>query len=255
MKLSIITAVFNGADTIQDCINSVLSQTYKDIEHIIIDGGSTDGTVGIIKKYQDKIAKFISEPDRGIYDAMNKGLKLATGDVVGFLHSDDFYSDDKVIEKVVNVFKKHNVDSCYGDLQYVDKYNTNKVIRYWKSSQYKHGSFKYGWHPPHPTFFVKKEIYEKYGGFDTEFEVSADFELMLRFLEKYKITTMYLPEPIIKMRLGGESNKSIKNIIKGNINCYRAFKKNDIEVPIFYLFYRLLPKARQFLTRGIRFFN
>jgi hypothetical protein len=136
--------------------------------------------------------------------------------------------------------------SCYGDLLYVDKDNTDKVIRYWKSSPYKQGSFKYGWHPPHPTFFVKKEIYKKYGGFDTDFEVSADFELMLRFLEKYQISTIYLPEPIIKMRMGGESNKSIKNIIKGNINCYKAFKKNGLEVSIFYSFYRLIPKLKQF---------
>lgn len=255
MEVSIITAVLNGADTIQDCIKSVSGQSYTNIEHIIIDGGSTDGTLEVLKKYEDNIAKIISESDNGIYDAINKGIRRATGEVIGILHSDDFYADSYVIEGVVRQLKEKKTDSCYGDLVYVDKNNTNKVIRYWKSSQYKHGSFKYGWHPPHPTFFVRKEIYDKYGGFDTNFEVSADFELMLRFLEKYKITTMYLPEPLIKMRIGGESNKSIKNIIKGNINCYRAFKKNNLEVPIFYPFYRLIPKAKQFFSKGTKIFQ
>lgn len=249
MKISLITAVYNEVETIGDCIKSIINQTYPDIEHIIIDGSSTDGTIDVIQKYKDKIAKVVSEPDKGIYDALNKGLKLASGDIVGFLHADDVYAHEKVIENVVSQMENHNVDSCYGDLLYVNKNNTEKIIRYWKSSPYKQGSFKYGWHPPHPTFFVKRAVYEKYGGFDTDFEVSADFELMLRFLEKYQITTMYIPEPIIKMRIGGESNKSLKNIIKGNINCYRAFKKNNLDVPILYLFYRLLPKAKQFFRK------
>jgi len=249
VKISLITAVYNEVETIGDCIKSIINQTYPDIEHIIIDGSSTDGTIDVIQKYKDKIAKVVSEPDKGIYDALNKGLKLASGDIVGFLHADDVYAHEKVIENVVSQMENHNVDSCYGDLLYVNKNNTEKIIRYWKSSPYKQGSFKYGWHPPHPTFFVKRAVYEKYGGFDTDFEVSADFELMLRFLEKYQITTMYIPEPIIKMRIGGESNKSLKNIIKGNINCYRAFKKNNLDVPILYLFYRLLPKAKQFFRK------
>jgi glycosyltransferase len=250
MKISIITAVYNSFNFIDNCLQSIVKQTYNDIEHIVIDGGSTDGTLDVINKYRDNIATLISEPDNGIYDAMNKGIKLARGEIIGILNSDDFYVNDTIIEKVVDTFKKYNVDSCYGDLIYVDKNDTNKVIRYWKSSQYKYGSFKYGWHPPHPTFFVKKEVYDKYGAFDTNFEISADFELMLRFLEKYRITTIYLPEPIIKMRFGGVSNKNLKNIIIGNINCYRAFKKNSLTVPLFYFFYRLFPKAKQFFAKN-----
>ena len=153
MKVSVITAVFNGAKTIQDCIKSVSGQIYPNIEHIIIDGGSTDGTLEVIKRYTEKRVNIVSEPDNGIYDALNKGIRQASGEVIGLLYSDDFYAHDRVIEKVADIFMKYNIDSCYGDLQYVDKNNPDKVIRYWKSSQYRHGKFKYGWMPPHSTFF------------------------------------------------------------------------------------------------------
>lgn len=251
MKISIITVSYNSVNTIRDTIESVLNQTYKDIEYIIIDGGSTDGTVELIKSYGNKIHKFVSEKDKGIYDAMNKGIRLATGDVIGILNSDDVYFDEFVIEKVVKIFNEKKVDSLYGDLYYVDRYDLNKVVRYWKSSNFKHGSFAKGWHPPHPTFFVKREIYEKYGMFDPTMEVSADFELMLRFLEKYHITTEYLPEIMIKMRTGGESNKNIKNIIAGNKSILRAFDKNGIKVnKLTYPFYRFIPKITQMLRKG-----
>ena len=251
MKISIITACFNSEDTIACAIESVASQTYSHIEHIIIDGGSTDGTLDVIDRCRESLAKVVSEPDEGIYDALNKGIRLARGDVIGFLHSDDIYSDDKVIEKVANIFMDHGVDSCYGDLVYVDKNDMDKIIRYWKTGNFKPGSFKRGWHPPHPTFFVKKDVYEKYGVFDTRLEVSADFELMLRFLERYRISTWYVPEPIVKMRVGGESNKSLKNILKGNRNCYRAFKMNGLDVSILYPFYRLVPKFYELLKRTV----
>jgi len=230
MKVSIITAVYNNKDTIKDAIESVLSQTYKNIEYIIIDGASTDGTVDIIRNYGDKIDKFISEKDNGIYDAMNKGINLASGDIVGILNSDDFYVDNRVIEKVVDVFENKTIDSLYGDLVYVDKDNIDKIVRYWKSREYKEGLFKKGWHPAHPTFFVKREVYEKYGMFNLDFKIAADYELMLRFLEKYKITTAYLPEILVKMRVGGESNRSIKNIIRANIECYKAWKNNGLKI-------------------------
>jgi len=247
-KVSIITITYNSEKTLDDTIKSVLSQTYKDIEYIIVDGASTDGTIGIIKKYENEISKFISEPDEGIYDAMNKGLKLATGYIVGILNSDDVYYDNKVIEKVVDKFKKEAVDSVYGDLYYVKENDLNEVVRYWKSSDFKQGSFAKGWHPPHPTFFVKREIYHKYGLFDLDMKVSADFELMLRFLEKYKISIAYIPSVIVRMRTGGESNKSIKNIITGNKSILKAFDKNDIEVNKFiYPFYRFVPKIFQVL--------
>jgi len=224
----VITAVFNGAKTIQDCIKSVSGQIYPNIEHIIIDGGSTDGTLEVIKRYTEKRVNIVSEPDKGIYDALNKGIRQASGEVIGLLYSDDFYAHDRVIEKVADIFMKYNIDSCYGDLQYVDKNNPDKVIRYWKSSQYRHGKFKYGWMPPHSTFFVKKEIYNKYGYFNTNFKIAADYELMLRFLEKHKISTYYTPEVFIKMRIGGTSNRNIKNLIIKSNEDYRAWKVNNL---------------------------
>jgi len=253
LKVSIVTITYNSEKTLEETINSVLSQSYKNIEYIIVDGNSSDKTIEIIKKYGDKISTFLSEPDDGIYDAMNKGIKLATGDVVGILNSDDIYFDDKVIEKVVKRFgfDEAKVDSVYGDLYYVEENDLEKVSRYWKSSPFKQGSFKKGWHPAHPTFFVRREVYEKYGYFDLNMKVSADFELMLRFLEKYTISTSYLPNVLVKMRLGGESNSSIQNIIKGNKSILKAFEKNGIEVNKFsYLFYRFVPKIIQVLKRG-----
>lgn len=251
MKISIITVVWNNKETIQNAIDSILNQTYKNIEYIIIDGASTDGTIEIVKSYGDKITKFVSEPDKGLYDAMNKGVRLSTGDVVGILNSDDIYNNKKVIENIMDKFINLNIDSLYGDLEYVEAENTDKVVRYWKSSKFIEGSFSKGWHPPHPSFFVKKEIYDKYGVFDDSNKISADFELMLRFLERFKISTTYLPQVIVKMREGGASNQSIKNIIKGNINILNAFDKNDIKVNKFtYLFYRFIPKISQKLRRG-----
>lgn len=246
MKVSVITAVFNGAKTIQDCIKSVSGQIYPNIEHIIIDGGSTDGTLEVIKRYTEKRVNIVSEPDNGIYDALNKGIRQASGEVIGLLHSDDFYAHDRVIEKVADIFMKYNIDSCYGDLQYVDKNNPDKVIRYWKSSQYRHGKFKYGWMPPHSTFFVKKEIYNKYGYFNTNFKIAADYELMLRFLEKHKISTYYTPEVFIKMRIGGTSNRNIKNLIIKSNEDYRAWKVNNLNGGFYTILLKNLCKIPQF---------
>lgn len=249
MKVSIITVVYKNKDTIKDAIESVLNQTYKNIEYIIVDGASTDGTVEIIKSYGNKIDKFISEPDNGIYDAMNKGIKLATGDIIGFLNSDDFYASNNVLEKVTNEFIDKKVDSVYGDLVYVDNKDVTKVVRYWKSKPYKEGLFKKGWHPPHPTFFVKREIYEKYGKFRLEFKIAADYELMLRFLEKHKISTAYIPKVLVKMRVGGKSNQSIKNILKANLECYRAWKVNGLKINPVKLLLKPLSKILQYFPK------
>ena len=251
LKISIITVVWNNATTIKDAIDSVLSQTYENIQYIVVDGASSDGTVEIVQSYGNKITKFVSEKDNGLYDAMNKGISLATGDIVGVLNSDDVYFDKYVIENVLKRFEENDVDSVYGDLYYVEENDLNKVVRYWKSSDFKEGSFAKGWHPPHPTFFVKREVYEKYGLFDLEMKVSADFELMIRFLEKYKISTIYLPKVLVRMRTGGESNRSIKNIIAGNKSILRAFDKNGIKVnKLMYVFYRFVPKIIQMIKRG-----
>jgi len=253
MRVSIITVVWNNKETIKDAIDSVLDQTYKDIEYIIIDGASTDGTVDIVKSYGDKITKFISEPDKGLYDAMNKGIALATGDIVGILNSDDMYASSDIIEKIVYEFENKNIDSLYGDLVYVSENDTSKVVRYWKSKEYKKGLFQKGWHPAHPTFFVKKEIYNRYGVFNINFKIAADYELMLRFLEKYQITSSYINEIFVKMRLGGASNQSIKNIIKANLESYRAWKINELYINPFVFLLKPLSKIKQFLKRSSKF--
>tara|TARA_B100000902_G_C27253943_1_gene886815 strand:- start:204 stop:971 length:768 start_codon:yes stop_codon:yes gene_type:complete len=245
-KISIITVVKDSASTITDAIDSVLKQTYKNVEYIIIDGASSDGTVEHVLDYGSYISKFISEKDNGIYDAMNKGIKLATGEIIGILNSDDVYFDHNVLENIANIFRVNEPDCIYGDLQYVDKNNLNKTLRHWRSSDFKAGSFARGWHPPHPTFFVKKEIYNKYGLFDTQIKVSADFDLMLRFLEKYKISSEYIPKILVKMRTGGVSNNSLKNIITSNRFILKAFDKNKIKInKLAYVFYRLVPKIFQ----------
>ena len=248
MYLSIITAVRNGAETLPGCIESVRSQTVP-AEHIIIDGASTDGTFDVIAKYRSSIAKVISEPDKGIYDALNKGIRLASGDVIGILHGDDSYAHDKVLELIVGVFEKQKVDSCYGDLVYVYRRDINKVMRYWKSSTYAPGKFRKGWMPPHPTFFVKREIYEKYGLFNTNFRIAADYELMLRLLEKHGISTYYLPEVLIKMRLGGASNKSLKNLFIKSSEDYKAWKANDLNGGLYTIFLKNFTKIPQFFVR------
>lgn len=250
VKVSIITVVFNNKDFIEAAIKSVLAQTYKDIEYIVIDGGSTDGTKEIIEKYRDKISKFISEPDKGIYDAMNKGIEMATGDIVGLMNSDDFYANEFVVEKIVKKFAETNAECLWSDLTYVDRKNINKNVRFWKSSEYEEGKFKMGWYPPHSTFFVKKEIYKKYGLFNLDFKIAADIEIMLRFLEKFKISSTYIPEVLIKMRTGGASAKNIRNIIRANIEVYRAWKINGLNVSFLTIILKPMLKIFQFIAKN-----
>jgi len=248
MKLSIISVVYNNAQYIEDCIKSVASQSYRNYEHIVVDGGSTDGTLEVIEKHREKITKWVSEPDDGLYSAMNKGISMATGDVIGFLHSDDYYADQDVIEKVADVFINRDVESLYGDLIYISK-NGERIIRYWKSGNYRESMVRWGWMPPHPTFFVKREIYNRHGCFNTDLRIAADYDLILRFLGKHSISTHYIPEVLIKMRIGGNSNKSIKNIIRKSTEDYRAMKENGLPVPIAALFYKNFSKLRQFIIK------
>jgi len=249
MKVSIITATYNSAETIKDCIGSVYSQTWHDIEHIVIDGASNDNTLEIIQTLPNRVSKIISEPDKGIYDAMNKGINLATGDIIGILNSDDLYENIDVIRKVVKMFiNDHSLDAVHAELYYVKKNDTGKIIRHWKTKEYYHGAFGKGWHPAHPTFFVKKEVYNNFGVFNLEFKLAADFELLLRFLECNKISTGYLPEPVIRMRLGGATSKNLKNVILQNFECYKAFRKNNLNVSFLYPVYRLMPKLIQYFA-------
>ena len=236
MKVSIITITYNSESTIKDTIESVINQTYKNIEYVVIDGNSTDNTTSIIKSYGDKISTFISEKDNGLYDALNKGISLATGDVIGILHSDDFYTNNHVINQIVSTFNNSGAEGVYADLYYVNKNNTNHIHRKWKAGNYKEGIFLNGWMPPHPTFFAKRIIYEKFGSFYLTLTSAADYELMLRFIHKQKIKLAYLPEFIIKMRVGGKSNASLKNRIRANKEDRLAWKLNNVK-PYFYTLY------------------
>lgn len=247
LKISIITVSFNSANTIEHTIQSVLQQQYPNLEYIIIDGASTDNTLNIINKYRDKISLILSEKDNGIYHAMNKGLKLATGDIIGILNSDDFYADENVLNDVALLFENTHADAIYADLQYVDANDTRKVKRYWKSEKYKPGDFLFGWMPPHPTFFVRKEVYEKYGIFNENFRSAADYELMLRFIHKHQISIEYLPRVIVKMRSGGQSNITAKNRIKANLEDRKAWEINGLKPYFFTLFLKPLRKLKQFI--------
>lgn len=246
MKFTLITATYNSAATIATCIASVHHQTHPDIEHIIIDGASKDNTLELIRSMPNRVAKIVSEPDKGIYDAMNKGIALATGEVVGILNSDDLLCDPEAIEKVVRVFEADpSLDAVYADLYYVDQQDTNKIVRRWTSGEKK--PFSKGWHPAHPTLYIKKKVYDAYGLFNLDFSLAADFEIMLRFIEKHQIKLHYLPERFVKMRLGGATNKNLNNIYKQNIECINAFRVNHLPVnPVLYPFYRIVPKLFQY---------
>ena len=249
MKVSVITTTFNTGKTVEDTIKSVLNQTYSDIEYIIIDDESTDDTLGTVNKYKDKITKIVSAKHSGIFGALNTGVSLATGEIVAILNSDDFYISNDVIETVVNEFTKAGVDCVWGDIVIIDKNDTDKIVRNWKSSPYEEGKFQKGCHPPHPAFFVKRAVYEKYGLFRTDLWTSADYELVLRFLEKNRISSSYIPKVLTKMRNGGQSSKGFYNWIRGNIGSYRAFKINNLKVSPIFILRKPLFKLGQFLKK------
>ncbi len=248
MKISVITVCYNSAATIQDTISSIASQNHSDVEHIVIDGLSNDDTVAIVNS-ASSVSKFISEPDKGIYDAMNKGIAMATGDIIGTLNADDFYIDNTVLSQVSEVFSNPNIDACYADLIYVNANDTNKIVRYWQSQTYRLGLFKKGWMPAHPTFFVRRAVYETWGNFNLDFPRQADFELTMRFLEIHQINSVYVPKIWVKMRTGGTSNNSVRGIIKGNIEASRACKMHRLSVGPFFIVRKILSRIPQFLTR------
>lgn len=247
MKISIITVCYNSASTIEETIKSVLTQTHPKVEYIIIDGASSDNTLDIIRKYEDSLI-YVSEPDNGLYDAMNKGLKKATGDIIGILNADDMYQDENVLATVSQSIGK--ADALYADLVYVEAKNTRKIVRHWKSGKYKPGAFVKGWMPPHPTFFVKREIYTKYGGFNTNLQTSADYEIMLRFIHRHGISLSYLPQVITRMRTGGQSNASLRSRLKANREDKLAWYLNGLKPAWFTLYAKPLRKLNQFMKRG-----
>jgi len=226
--ISIVTAVYNRVDTIQQAIDSVQSQSWKNVEHVVIDGGSKDGTLEVLESNRTHIDVLISEPDEGIYDGLNKGYANATGDIIGIMHSDDYFADPYVLEWVANAFSDSSVEGVYGDLDYVSKYNPSKVIRRWRSGKYHRNRLAMGWMPPHPTMFLRRAVIEQWGVFDTSFQIAADYDAMLRYLAQGHIELAYIPRILVKMRVGGESNRSISRIILKSREDYRALQKNQV---------------------------
>lgn len=246
-RITIITVTYNSEKTLSHTLESVMRQDYKNFEHIIIDGLSTDSTVSIIKKYPH-VTKWISEKDAGLYEAMNKGLQLATGDVIGILNSDDFFTHEQVLSKIAKCFIINKTDTVYSDLQYVQSENINKVVRNWRSGSFNASKFYYGWMPPHPTFFAKKEVYKTAGMFNLSLKSSADYEMMLRILVKYNFSASYVPEVLVKMRAGGISNSSLKNRVRANAEDKEAWKLNNLKPNIFTFYFKPLRKIFQYIT-------
>lgn len=229
LKISIIVATYNSSKTIRSCLDSIFNQNYSNIEINLIDGKSSDNTLDIVKNYNRKIPiKIISEEDNGIYDALNKGIYSSIGDVIGFVHSDDILASSTIFSEIIKKISLENFDGVYGDLQYVDFDKTDKVIRNWKSCDFNDKLLKRGWMPAHPTLFLKRGVYDKHGGFNLNYSISSDYDFMIRVLNDNSLKFCYLPRVISKMRVGGSSNRSLKNILKKSREDYIIIKKNKV---------------------------
>jgi glycosyltransferase len=228
MKISIITAVYNRVDTISRAIKSVRSQTFCNVEHVIQDGNSTDGTLQVVQQFSNISTKLISKPDTGIYDAINRGIVRSSGDIVGLMHSDDFFAHDSVLEMVADAFSDPNIDGVYGDLQYVASNNPTRVIRHWRSGAYEPSKLRYGWMPPHPTLYLRRQVFDHWGLYDINFRIASDYDAMLRYLVKGQIKLAYIPEVLVKMRVGGESNRSLGRILLKSREDLQAIRQNGV---------------------------
>lgn len=252
MKISLITVSFNSSATIKDTFDSVLAQTYPNIEYIVVDGKSSDNTVEIIKEYESRFngrMHWLSQPDKGLYDAINKGIKMATGDIVGVIHSDDFYNLNSIIEQVVNTFlRKKEIEVIYGDLHFVKSENLTKTVRYYSSKRFNPKQFKRGFMPAHPTFFTYKNNFEKIGYYKTNYTIAADFELLLRFLFVHKLSYQYLPLNMITMRMGGLSTRSYKSNILLNKEIIRACRENGVYTNFLFVYSKYFRKIFEFLN-------
>jgi glycosyltransferase involved in cell wall biosynthesis len=248
LAISIITVCYNSQETISKTIESVLAQTYSRIEYIIIDGGSSDDTIKIIKKYDKRITKFVTEPDSGIYDAINKGIRLATGDIIGILNSDDFFYNDRIVEKIVPYFMANDVDAVYGDVQFVKRNNTYKIVRYYSSKFFNPRKFRFGFMPAHLTFYTKRELFDKFGYYKSDYTIAADFELLLRFIFINKIRYKYIEMPFVTMRKGGISNKSFLSNYKINKEILRACKENGLYTNYLFIYLKYFIKIFQFIN-------
>lgn len=253
MKTTIITATYNSEKTLRDTIESVLRQGYKDYEYIIIDGGSKDRTLDVIKEYEPKFGgrlKYISEPDNGIYDAMNKGIRMATGDVVGILNSDDFYTSDDALQKIADAFEHNDIDATYGDIHFVNDDDLTKMVRYYSSAVFKRSFMRFGLMPAHPSFYCKRSIYEKYGAFDTSYRIAADFENLLRLIFIHRIKMLYIPKDFVTMRTGGASTAGFASRRKIMCEHLQAMKKNGVYSNFFLLSLRYFYKIYELIRGG-----
>ncbi len=247
MKISVITVCLNSAATIRDTIESVLAQDHPNIEHIVVDGASRDGTMEIVRSYGDRIARVVSERDRGMYDSANKGLRMATGDVVGMLNSDDWYASTDVLSTMAREFARGDVEAVHGDLDFVDPRDTARITRRFRSRPFVPGDFRAGWHPAHPTFYVKREILLEIGGFDEQYRIASDVDLMMRVLEVRRARSVYIPRVLVMMREGGLSNGSLKRIWRANVECYRSMHRAGLPVPWYFVLRKPFAKTRQLL--------
>lgn len=228
MKISVVTTTFQCVETINDCLDSVAAQSYRDREHLVIDGGSRDGTLEVLTRRRDQLAVLVSEPDDGIYFGLNKGIAQVTGDVLGFLHADDVYAHCEVLARVARAFDDAAVEAVYGDLVYVSSNDATRVIRYWRAGDYRPQRLRWGWMPPHPTLYLRRSLYERLGVFDTRYRIAADYDLMLRMLTQLQGKVVYLPEVLVRMRVGGVSNRSLANVLRKSWEDYRALRANGV---------------------------
>lgn len=248
MKISVITVAYNSAATIGDTLDSVANQSYTDVEHLVIDGVSKDATLALVHAYRNPAIRLISEPDRGIYDAMNKGFAASTGEVIGFLNSDDMFADAAVLARVAAAFEDPQVDVCFGDLVYVS-HDNRRIVRYWKSRSFQPGDFARGWCPAHPTFYIRRRALERVGMFDLRFRLAADSEFMMRYLEVAGATAIYLPQVQVRMRLGGATNASVANVVAQNKEIFAALRKNRIPFsPWVFVLRKLANRLVQFVS-------
>jgi glycosyltransferase involved in cell wall biosynthesis len=247
VRISVITVCFNAAKTIVETLNSVAAQGHPDVEHIVVDGGSSDGTAELVRQRGTRVARLLSEPDRGLYDAMNKGLALASGELIAFLNADDTYTHPNVLAQVARVMEDPDLDACYANLYYVDPQDVTRVVRVWRSRDFVPGSFRRGWMVAHPTFFVRRRIFEQHGNFDLRFRQQSDFDLALRFFELARIRTRFVPEFWVRMRAGGISNRSVGSVLRGNREAVAICKKNGLKVAPWFVLTKIGSRLTQFL--------
>lgn len=248
LQITVVTAVKNRAATLGACLRSVQGQTWPGVEHIVVDGGSTDGTLGVLATSRAHLAKLICEPDRGVYDALNKGIREASGDVIGFMHADDEFASPRTLERIAQAFEDPSVDAVYGDLVYVRQDDPARIVRYWRAGRYTRAQLANGWMPPHPTFYARRRAYRQFGGFDTRFRIAADYEHMLRLLWGGGVHAAYIPEVLVRMRTGGMSNRLLNLLLKSRED-YAALRANGIGGPVHALLMKNVTKLPQFMVK------